>query len=52
VVVPTADTEKLATIIKNNQLVIVDKSGHLPQEEQPGVFADAVIKWVKATKLP
>lgn len=50
VVVPTADTEKLATIIKNNQLVIVDKSGHLPQEEQPEVFADAVIKWVKATK--
>jgi pimeloyl-ACP methyl ester carboxylesterase len=37
-------------VIKNNQLVIVDKSGHLPQEEQPGVFADAVIKWVQATK--
>ncbi|MCX6496881.1 MAG: alpha/beta hydrolase [Rhodoluna sp.] len=49
VVVPTADTEKLATLIKNNKLVVVDKSGHLPQEEQPGVFADAVISWVKAT---
>lgn len=49
VVVPTADTEKLATVIKNNELVIVDKSGHLPQEEQPGVFAEAVISWVKAT---
>jgi pimeloyl-ACP methyl ester carboxylesterase len=49
VVVPTADTEKLATVIKNNELVIVDKSGHLPQEEQPGVFAKAVISWVKAT---
>jgi hypothetical protein len=49
VVVPTADTEKLATVIKNNKLVVVDKSGHLPQEEQPGVFADAVISWVKAT---
>ena len=49
VVVPTADTEKLATVIKNNQLVIVDNSGHLPQEEQPGVFAEAVIIWVRAT---
>jgi pimeloyl-ACP methyl ester carboxylesterase len=50
VVVPTADTEKLATVIKNNQLVVVEKSGHLPQEEQPGVFSDAVIDWIKATK--
>jgi pimeloyl-ACP methyl ester carboxylesterase len=49
VVVPTADTQKLATVIKNNKLVVVDECGHLPQEEQPGVFSDAVIKWVKAT---
>jgi len=30
-------------------LIVVDKSAHLPQEEQPKVFSDAVIKWVKAT---
>jgi pimeloyl-ACP methyl ester carboxylesterase len=50
VVVPTADTVKLSKVIKNNELVVVDNSGHLPQEEQPGVFANAVISWVKATK--
>jgi pimeloyl-ACP methyl ester carboxylesterase len=49
VVVPTADTVKLATVIKNNKLVVVENSGHLPQEELPGVFADAVTSWVKAT---
>jgi len=49
VVVPTKDTVKLSKVIKNNKLIVVDKSGHLPQEEQPKVFTDSVIKWVKAT---
>jgi hypothetical protein len=49
VVVPTRDTVKLSKVINNNKLIVVDKSGHLPQEEQPKVFSDAVIKWVKAT---
>jgi pimeloyl-ACP methyl ester carboxylesterase len=46
-VVPTANTEKLATEIKNNKLVIVEKSAHLPQEEQPNIFNSEVATWVK-----
>jgi pimeloyl-ACP methyl ester carboxylesterase len=48
-VVPTANTEKLATEIKNNKLVIVEKSAHLPQEEQPNIFNSEVATWVKET---
>jgi pimeloyl-ACP methyl ester carboxylesterase len=48
-VVPTANTEKLATEIKNNKLVLVEKSAHLPQEEQPNIFNSEVATWVKET---
>lgn len=48
-VVPTANTEKLATEIKNNKLVLVQKSAHLPQEEQPNIFNSEVATWVKET---
>lgn len=48
-VVATADTEKLATEIKNSKLVIVDKSAHLPQEEQPNVFNSEVSIWITET---
>jgi pimeloyl-ACP methyl ester carboxylesterase len=48
-VVATADTERLATEIKGSELVIIDKSAHLPQEEQPNVFNSAVSEWVKKT---
>ena len=49
-VVATAETERLATEIKNSKLVIVDKSAHLPQEEQPNVFNSAVSAWVTETE--
>ena len=48
-VVATADTERLATQIKNSKLVIVEKSAHLPQEEQPNIFNSEVSTWVKET---
>ena len=48
-VVAASDTERLATEIKNSKLVIVDKSAHLPQEEQPNVFNSEVSIWVKET---
>jgi len=48
-VVATADTERLATQIKNSKLVIVEKSAHLPQEEQPNIFNSEVSNWVKET---
>jgi pimeloyl-ACP methyl ester carboxylesterase len=35
VVVATADTEALATMIKDSSLVVIPRSGHLAQEENP-----------------
>jgi pimeloyl-ACP methyl ester carboxylesterase len=35
VVVATADTEALATVIEGSSLVVIPKSGHLAQEETP-----------------
>lgn len=35
VVVATADTEALATMIKGSSLVVIPRSGHLAQEENP-----------------
>lgn len=49
-VVPTVNTEKLATEIKTNKLVIVPKSAHLPQEEQPNIFNSEVANWIKETR--
>ena len=49
-VVPTANTEKLATEIQGSAIVIIDKSAHLPQEEQPNVFNSAVSEWMKRTR--
>ena len=34
-VVPTADTEALANMIKDSVLFVIPKSGHLAQEETP-----------------
>jgi pimeloyl-ACP methyl ester carboxylesterase len=49
-VVPTSDTEKLATMIPNATLVVVPGAGHLPQEEQATIFATAVIDWIRANE--
>jgi pimeloyl-ACP methyl ester carboxylesterase len=48
-VVPRTDTEKLATVIAVNKLVIISESAHLPQEEQADVFVSEVLLWLKET---
>ena len=48
-VVPTSDTEKLAPMMPNATLVVVPDAGHLPHEEQPNKFVDAVLAWVRVT---
>jgi pimeloyl-ACP methyl ester carboxylesterase len=48
-VVAAADTERLATEIKNSKLVIVENSAHLPQEEQPNIFNSEVSIWITET---
>jgi pimeloyl-ACP methyl ester carboxylesterase len=48
-VVPTKDTKKLAGLINNNDLVVIEKTAHLPQEENPEAFSKAVIDWLRAS---
>jgi pimeloyl-ACP methyl ester carboxylesterase len=50
-VVPTADTEQLATELRDAdgmpaELVVIARAGHLPHEEAAQQFLDAVLKWL------
>jgi pimeloyl-ACP methyl ester carboxylesterase len=42
VVVATADTEALATMIEGSSLVVIPRSGHLAQEETPAETMKAI----------
>ena len=48
-VVPTADTERLATELSDAELVVIPRSGHLTQEESPDQFVAAVLDWIART---
>jgi len=50
-VVPTADTERLATELSSVSLVVIPRSGHLSQEETPEQFVSAVLDWVALSAL-
>jgi pimeloyl-ACP methyl ester carboxylesterase len=51
VVVATADTEALATMIEGSTLVVIPKSGHLAQEETPVETMQAIDDyWVSLSK--
>jgi pimeloyl-ACP methyl ester carboxylesterase len=41
-VVPPADTRRAAALVKGAELVTIGQSGHIPHEEQPAAFLDAV----------
>lgn len=41
-IVPTSETLKLAQQLPGSRLVVIADAGHLPQEEQPQAFLDAV----------
>ena len=43
-VVPAKDAVELQKLIAGSHLEIVDKTTHLPQEEQPELFMEAVVK--------
>jgi pimeloyl-ACP methyl ester carboxylesterase len=50
-VVPTADTERLATELRDADgmpadLVVIARAGHLPHEEAAQQFLDAVLTWL------
>ncbi|MDO9589903.1 MAG: alpha/beta hydrolase [Microcella sp.] len=52
-VVPTADTEQLATKLGDESnppdLTVIAESGHLPHEERPEQFIAAVLSWIERT---
>jgi len=47
VIVPTEQSIKLSKNINNSELVILEKTGHLPQEENPVEFTQAVERFLK-----
>ncbi len=46
-IVPTQESIRLARELRNARLEVVQQAGHLPHEEQPGAFMDAVIRFIK-----
>ncbi len=45
--IPLSDGERLQREIKGSKLVVVDKAGHMIQEEQPQEVADAIQKFMQ-----
>jgi pimeloyl-ACP methyl ester carboxylesterase len=45
-IVPTTDSIRLAGELPNANLVVIADAGHLPHEEQPQVFMEAVISYL------
>jgi pimeloyl-ACP methyl ester carboxylesterase len=41
-IVPTADSLWLASVLPNAELVVITDAGHVPHEERPAAFMDAV----------
>lgn len=46
-IVPTADSIKLAGVLPGAELVIIPQAGHVPHEEQPAAFMQALDSFVK-----
>jgi pimeloyl-ACP methyl ester carboxylesterase len=44
-IVPTAESVRLAGEIPNAHLVVIPECGHVPQEEKPGEFLQAVLEF-------
>jgi pimeloyl-ACP methyl ester carboxylesterase len=45
-IVPTKDSIRLAGELPNASLEVIADAGHLPHEEQPQVFMEAVISYL------
>ena len=48
-VVPLSDSERLKAEITNSELIVLANCGHVPQEECPNKFEDAITTWVTQT---
>ena len=49
-IVPTDSSVQLASTIPGAQLDVFDQCGHVPQEECPDQFMDAMITFLKGVK--
>jgi pimeloyl-ACP methyl ester carboxylesterase len=47
-VVPVADSQRLDAALPNSEFVILPSCGHVPQEECPHIFQDAVDQWLSS----
>ncbi len=47
-IIPTAETIRLAGLLPNASLVIIQQAGHVPHEEQPVAFMQAVNLFIKS----
>ena len=45
-IVPVADSERLASELPNAELIIIPSCGHVPQEECPQAFEEALSEWM------
>lgn len=48
-IVPLSDTKQVALAIPHSTLVVINQAGHLPHEEQSGVFLHELTAWLKKT---
>ena len=48
VITPLANSEKLAQLIPNSEMVIIDDTGHVPTITRPTVVAQAMEKFIQA----
>lgn len=49
-IVPTGNSIRLAEELPNAKLVVIPQAGHVPHEEQPGLFMQAVDEFLKNLK--
>jgi pimeloyl-ACP methyl ester carboxylesterase len=50
-IIPTADSLRLSKELPNAQLVVIRKAGHVPHEEQPADFMDALRNFLNTISL-
>jgi len=48
-IVPVSDSQMLHSELPNSELVILPSCGHVPQEECPDIFEEAVGEWLSQT---
>jgi pimeloyl-ACP methyl ester carboxylesterase len=50
-IVPTKDSLRLADEIPNASLALIKEAGHVPHEEQPQVFMEAIRTFLRQIQL-